>query len=184
MNLFTKLLGPQGVNSSSPATAPTMDATKPGVPLTYVHTERREPHEGPTFLTAPDGQYWDLLPLDVPWQEAPDPIRQSQFWDAGNKIHPQAQMPITSHLDIGVRESIMEDTFQIGKLLGYIYRPMYAGGQQPSVIRANIQEAVPSTYGSQYEVQGIEPAGPFTATGFAVSPNHITPQGSQDGYPY
>lgn len=157
-----------------------LDNTQPIAPLTYVYTQRREPTEGPHFLTAPDSQFQELLPLNIPWQEAPDPIRQSDFYADGNKIHPDAQMRITSHLAIMAKNAVMDDRFQIGKLLGYIHRPMYAGGQQPSVVRANIQEAIPTTYGSQYEVQGVVPTGNVVlATGMSYNPGPST-----DGYPY
>lgn len=166
------------------APPPAMDTTiiqEPGVaPATFVYTLRREPDEGPRFLTTPDSQFQALLPLSVPWQEAPDPVRSSDFYAEGNKIHPEAQMRITSHLAIGAKEAVMENSFRIGKLLGYIHRPMYAGAQAPSVVRANIQEAIPTTYGSQYEVQGVVPAGGITlATGITN-----LPQSHYDGYPY
>lgn len=155
----------------------------PQVPPTYVYTQRREPHMGPSFLMAPDDNSQQMYDLGIAWQEAPDPIRQSDFFADGNKVHPDAQMRITSHLAIGSREAVAEDSFRIGKLLGYIHRPMYAGRQQPSVIRSNIAPAVPTTYGSEYIVQGVQPAGGVeTATGFAVSP--LGTSSSVDGYPY
>jgi hypothetical protein len=139
-------------------------------PLTYVFTQRREPQEGPQFLTAPDSQYQALLPLDIAWQEAPDPIRQSDYYDYGNKIHPDAQMPITSHLAIASWLAVMQDQFQVGKLLGYWHRPMFAGGQLPSIPRTNIQEAMPTTYGAMYEVQPtMQSPGVITPTGFAAN---------------
>jgi hypothetical protein len=171
---------PREESTPPPALDRRLDKTKPIEPITFVYTQRREPTEGPHFLTAPDSQFQALLPLSVPWQEAPDPIRQSNFYAEGNKIHPDAQMRITSHLAIAAKESVMQDRFQIGKLLGYIHRPMYAGGQAPSVVRANIQEAVPTTYGSQYEVQGVVPVGGIT---LATGVTNI-PQSHYDGYPY
>ena len=151
-------------------------------PPLYVYTQRREPHMGPSYLAAPWDNYDRFYDLNIGWHEAPDPIRQSPFYSAGNKVHPTAQMPIVTNLSIGDWESVSEQTFRIGKLLGYIHRPMYAGMQQPSLIRANIQEAIPSTYGSQYEVRGIQPAGGIiTATGFAVPQETSS---STDGYPY
>lgn len=171
---------PSEVTEPPPSLDRRLDYNDPPVPLTYVYTQRREPTEGPRFLTAPDSQFQELLPLNIAWQEAPDPIRQSDYYDYGNKIHPDAQMRITSHLAIDSILAVMEDTFRVGKLLGYIHRPMYAGGQAPSMVRANIQEAIPTTYGSQYEIQGVVPTGGVvTAAGFA------TPvQSSYDGYPY
>lgn len=180
MGLFDFMRGSGGVEPPPPSLDHRLDRSNPPVPLTYVYTERREPHTGPSYITAPDSQFYEVLDLPVAWQEAPDPIRQSDFWADGNKVHPQAHMPIPSNLAIGAKEAVMEDTFHIGKLLGYIHRPMYAGEQQPSVIRANIQEAVPSTYGSQYEVQGVQPAGQVTtATGLSEYPLP-----SIDGDPY
>lgn len=167
------LEAPEEPNPFTQATAP------PGTPPTFVMTERREPHEGPSFITAPDSQRNELYDLNIAWQEAPDPIRASPFYDHGNKVHPDAQMAIQSNLAIGYDESIDEQTFHIGKLLGYIHRPMYAGAQQPSVIRANIAEAFPTTYGSQYAVEGVVPSGPVLASGFSY-----LPESSQDGYPY
>lgn len=150
------------------------------VPPTYVYTQRREPDAGPSFLMAPWDNYDALYDLNIGWQDAPDPIRQSNFYAEGNKIHPTAQMPIVTNIAIGDKESISEQTFRIGKLIGYMKRPMYAGAQQPSVIRANIQEGIPSTYGSQYAVRGIHPASHgFSAPGFILPVTE-----SHDGYPY
>lgn len=150
------------------------------VPPTYVYTQRREPNMGPSFLMAPWDNYDTFYDLNIGWHEAPDPIRQSDFWAAGNKVNPQARMPIVTNLAIGSIESVDEQTFRIGKLIGYMRRPMYAGMQQPSVIRANIQEALPSTYGSQYEVRGVHPANRGVApTGFILPVTE-----SLDGYPY
>lgn len=148
----------------------------PQAPPTYTYALRREPAEGPSFLTAPDSQYSAMQDLGIAWQEAPDPIRQSDFWADGQKIHPQAQMMVNSHLAIGYQESISEQTFRIGKLLGYFPRPMYAGQQKPSIPRSNIQEAQPTTYGSQYQIQEGMPSGPVLASGMLI--------GGNDGYPY
>lgn len=177
MGLFGR---PKEVKNPPPSLDHTLDVNGPGVPPTYVYTQRREPHAGPSMLMAPWDNYEKMYDLNIPWQEAPDPIRQSDFWAAGHKIHPAAQMQIVTNLAIGSREAVMEDTFHIGKLLGYIHRPMYAGQQKPSVIRTNIQEAVPGTYGSMYEVQGVMPSGPVvTATGFTLPTSE-----HNDGYPY
>lgn len=152
-------------------------------PPLYVYTQRREPHMGPSYLMAPWDNYDEFYDLNIGWHEAPDPIRQSPFYAAGNKVNPNARQIIVSNIAIGDKESISEQTFRIGKLIGYIHRPMYAGMQQPSLIRANIQEAIPSTYGSQYEVRGIQPAGGVvTATGFQVIPQQTSSM--DDGYPY
>jgi hypothetical protein len=142
----------------------------PDTPLTYaeVHTETHEPY-GPRRLTAPDSQFNELLPENISWQEAPDPIRQSDFWAAGNKIKPDAHMFIPSMLRIPVIESVMEDTFHVGKLIGYLKVPMHAGAQLPSDIRANIQEASSTSYGALYEIPGVTHAGPaYTTSGFEV----------------
>ena len=142
----------------------------PDTPLTFVDT-RTETHEpyGPRRLTVPDSQFNRLLPENVAWQEAPDPLRQSDFWAHGNKIKPDAHMFIQSNLAIPYHESIDEQTFHIGKLIGYIHRPMHAGGQLPSNIRANIQEPSSTTYGSLYEVPRVTSAGPaYTSSGFEV----------------
>jgi hypothetical protein len=148
------------------------------------YQEREEHLEGPHRLTVPDSQFQELLPLEnIPstnlgnW-EAPDPIRQGPFWAAGDKVKPNAHQRITSHLAIAYEECIDEQTFHIGKIIGYWHRPMHAGGQLPSVIRANIQEAVPTTYGSMYEVSPLvtQPGPAFTSTGFEES--------NYDGYPY
>jgi hypothetical protein len=149
-------------------------------PPTYVYTQRREPHMGPSYLMAPWDNYDAFYDLNIGWHEAPDPIRQSDFYAEGNKIHPTAQMCIVTNLALGSIQAVDEPAFRIGKLLGYFYRPMFEGTQHPSVIRANIQEAIPSTYGSQYEVKGIQPMGGIvTPTGFTV------PLSSErDGYPY
>ena len=142
----------------------------PDTPLSYSYFRPENRFEGPLRLTVPDSQFSAMLPLNIGWHEAPDPIRQSDFWASGNKIHPNAQMMISSQLAIPIKETIMEDTFHIGKLIGYFKKPMYAGGQAPSLIRANIQEARPTTYGSLYEVSPLPTqAGPaYTSSGFEV----------------
>lgn len=150
------------------------------VPPTYVYTQRREPDAGPSFLMAPWDNYDALYDLNIGWQDAPDPIRQSNFYAEGNKIHPTAQMRIPSNIAIGKVEAVDEQTFRVGKLLGYMRRPMYAGLQQPSIPRSNIQEGIPSTYGSQYTVRGT----PSAAAGVAASGFITLPSESHDGYPY
>jgi hypothetical protein len=134
--------------------------------------------QGPSLRTAPDSQFQKLLPENIGWQEAPDPIRQSDFWADGNKIKPDARQRVTSHLSIDSFANWENSTFEIGKLIGYLRVPMHQGGQLPSVIRANIQEAQPITYGSLYEVSPPPTqSGPaYTSTGFTVS--------GLDGYPY
>jgi hypothetical protein len=151
------------------------------VPPLFVYTQRREPPAGPALTMAPDdslGVHYSQL--NIGWQEAPDPIRQSDFWASGNKCSPAAQMRIPSNTAIGSIEAVSEQTFRIGKLLGYMHRPMYAGTQQPWRSRVNIQEAIPTTYGSQfqiYDTQGL--GGPATAAGFVLPTST-----SNDGYPY
>lgn len=148
------------------------------VPPTFVYVQRREPHMGPSYLMAPEDNSQCYYDLNIGWHEAPDPVRQSDFWAANRKINPQARMNVTSHIAIGSIEAVDEQQFRVGKLLGYFYKPMYAGMQQPSVMRSNIREAVPRTYGSQFQA-GVpsQPAPSFTASGFDV-------QNSEDGYPY
>lgn len=142
----------------------------PDTPLTYSYNRAENRLEGPLRLTAPDSQFSASLPLDIAWHEAPDPIRQSDFWAAGNKVNPGARMTITSQLAIPTKETIMEDQFHVGKLIGYFKKPMYAGGQQPSLIRANIREARPTTFGSLYEVSPLvdQPGQAYTSAGFEV----------------
>jgi hypothetical protein len=150
------------------------------VPPTYVYTQRREPHMGPSYLMVPWDNFETMYDLHVYPQDAPDPVRQSDFYAAGNKIHPWAQMQIQTNLALGSIAAVMEDTFHIGKLLGYWHRPMYAGMQKPSIPRSNIQEPVPTTYGSLYEVRPHLPSGILeTATGFAQPVTEFN-----DGYPY
>jgi hypothetical protein len=151
-------------------------------PPTFAYIQREERRSIPAFTAAPAAQYNVLLPELHSWQEAPDPIRQSDFWAAGNKIHAWAHMFIPSSLAIGVKESVMQDTFEIGKLLGYIHagRQQYAGAQQPSILRTNIEPAIPATYGSQYEVRGMSvPGNIMLATGMSYQA-----EGYADGYPY
>lgn len=150
-------------------------------PPLYVYTQRREPHMGPSYLMAPWDNYDVEYELRTGYQEAPDPIRQSEFYAAGNKVKPWAHMPIVTSIAWGSIEAVMQDRFQVGKLLGYVHRPMYAGRQHPSVVRSNIQEALPQTYGSMYSVPASQPmGGPVSATGFIPDPT----SSSVDGYPY
>ena len=151
----------------------------PDTPLTFAYQLRQEnllskPHR----LTAPDSDFQEILPLNINWQEAPDPIRQSDFWAAGNKIKPDAHMSITSDVWFGFGNAPGEETFHIGKLIGYFKTPMHQGGQKPSLIRANIQEPYQTTFGALYEVSPqVQAAGPaFTASGFVAN--------AMDGYPY
>lgn len=128
--------------------------------------QREEFHEGPVFLTAPDGQFNEYLPLWIGWQESPDPIRASDFWAAGRKVNPQARMPISSQLAIGAKEAVMIDEMRIGKLHGRLAVQQYAGGQLPLVHRTNITEPQPITYGSQYTISGTpSPGNVMLATG-------------------
>jgi hypothetical protein len=148
------------------------------VPITFVDTKREEQLDGPLRLTAPDSQFNEYLDEKVFWQESPSAIRQSDFWNAGNKWHPNARMPISSQLAIPYHETISEQTFVVGKLIGYLKAKTWQGGQQPSLIRANIQEPKQTTYGSLYEIspQVTMPGPAYTASGFDLT--------GIDGYPY
>lgn len=148
------------------------------MPIPFVFVQRENRPQGPQYITAPDNQFEALLPLSIGWQEAPDPIRQSPFFAENNKIKPDAHMRVTSHLGLGSWANWEDVTFHIGKLVGYLKTPTYAGAQLPSVYRANIQPGGSTTYGSLYEVPSpsVVAAGPaYTASGF---------QGEFDGYPY
>jgi hypothetical protein len=147
-----------------------------------VRVQRREPHAGISYTTAPDSQSQALYDLNIGWQEAPDPIRQSDFWAANDKIHPAAQQRITSTLSIGSIEAVMQDTFQVGKLLGYLrggYQ-QFAGAQLPLVVRSNIAEGTPTTYGSLYAVDGVPSQGPVVLD----SGMSYWPCSGMDGDPY
>jgi hypothetical protein len=143
----------------------------PDTPLTFVHTSSENRLEGPLRLTVPDSQFQALLPEDVARNDLPDVIRQSDFWADGDKVKPDAHMRITSHLSIPYQETIDNQTFEIGKLIGYLRVRMFQKGQHPSVIRANIQEPAATTYGSLYEVSPTVPQpGPaYTPSGFQVA---------------
>jgi hypothetical protein len=145
---------------------------------TYQYRDEYEPRDSPSFVTAPDSQFNVLLPENIAWQEAPDPIRESDFWDAGHKIKPDAHMWINSHVELGAWQNWEDDTFHIGKLIGYLKVAMHQGGQRPDVIRANIQEPQAITYGSMYEVSPVvtTPGPAYSASGFDIS--------GFDGYPY
>lgn len=149
------------------------------VPVTFTYIEREDHHPGstPSFTAAPASQYDKYLPNTQSWQESPDPIRQSDFWAAGNKVNPWARMLTPSHLAIGSKEAVMQDNFEVGKLLGYLHagKTQYAGAQYPSIPRVNIEPAIPATYGSQYELRSMPyPGGIIMATGMSFD----------DGYPY
>lgn len=149
------------------------------MPTPFAFVQRENRTEGPHFLTAPDSQFQELLPLNVAWQESPEPIHQSPFFAHGRKIKPNARQRITSHLALGAFGNWENVTFHIGKLVAYYKVPTYAGAQLPDVIRANIQPANPTTYGSIYEIPSplVSMAGPaYTSSGFAGSGN--------DGDPY
>jgi hypothetical protein len=165
------------VKTPPPSLDASLDARAPIPAILYAFTQRREPHAGISFTSAPDSQFNELLPETIGWQEAPEPVRFSDFFAEGNKIKPNPSMRITSHLAIGTKESVMQDTFRIGKLQGYYYLPQYAGRQLPWGNRTNIQPPDPTTYGSLYEIQGTpQQAALVTANGFTDQ--------SLDGYPY
>lgn len=148
-------------------------------PPTFWYSEREEHHpQGyPRFNTEPEDSFNRLLPEPIGWQEAPDPIRQSDYWDWGEKIRPSAHMRITENTRL--TEGLWSDEhFHIGKLLGYLYSEMHQGGQKPVDIRGNLQPADPTTFGSLYEVIPMvtTPGAAYTSAGFDFT--------GQDGYPY
>lgn len=174
----------QEVHTSPPSLDHSKDVTRPGVPPTYAYTQRREPHVGAGFLASPDSQYnvyTDNTPerLGVSgWQDAPDPLRQSNFWADGRKIHPHARMPRQSNLNIADILSHMSVVFSAGKLKQHQSVPQFAGTQLPSVQRYNIREGYSSTYGSLYEVD------PATPPPVLVLASGMSYTQSQDGHPY
>src|SRR5216684_3007990 len=101
---------PQEIDTPPPSIAPPPDGpwniggvlSGNRTPPLYVYTQRREPDVGPSFMMAPDDSLGSLFSEEViGWQDAPDPIRQSNFYTAGNKIHPGAQMRIQSNTAFG-----------------------------------------------------------------------------------
>jgi hypothetical protein len=143
----------------------------PDTPLTFSFITPENRLEGPLRLTVPDSQFQALLPENITRNDLPNPLRESDFYADGQKIKPDAHMRITSHLSIPYQEAIDNQTFEIGKLIGYLRVRMFQKGQHPSLIRANIQEPAATTYGSLYEISPVvTQSGPaYTAAGFEVN---------------
>lgn len=156
----------------------------PTTPLTYVEVFREEhnPQGWPRFVAEPEDNFNRLITFGdkIPWESPTflDPLRFSDYYADGKKIHPVAQMRITENTALGSYNSNSDEEFKIGKLLGYLYAAMHQGGQRPIDIRGNLQEATPTTFGSLYEVSPtiVTPGPAYTSAGFDL--------GGIDGYPY
>lgn len=156
------------VDSPPPSLDHTLDTHAPIIPPTYVYTQRQVPKPAANrrYFGLPadneDAAYWrknSVRSLGVSdWQDAPDPVRQSNFVAAGNKIHPFGGTITPLHTALW-KDLIMQDTFMVGKIVGFWRPQMYAGRQLPSVTRRNIKEAQATTFGSQYVISGNPPVG-------------------------
>lgn len=113
---------------------------------------RREPPTQPTYYSESRNE---RPALAIVPQGAPDPIRQSNFWPVGKPPQmAQSHMPIAVHFNIAGRQSVMEDSFIIGKVPGVLVTSIGAGGgrQRPWTERSNISRAAPVTYGERMSV--------------------------------
>lgn len=163
----------------------TLDVFAPPVPPTYTYLERALPrplanlvYSGYPDSNAENAEWMKNDPNGLgvsEWQDAPDPVRQSNFFMAGRKIHPFAGDITPLHTALW-KALIMHDGFAAGKVHQHWRPQMYAGMQLPSDVRRNINPGQAVTFGSQY-VQGGEPLlGPVQlASGLT---------GTLDGDPY
>ncbi|MGA2655836.1 MAG: hypothetical protein ABSF18_07690 [Gammaproteobacteria bacterium] len=177
--------GRAGPPPPSPTLDPSLDVTGPAVPPTFVFTlrERPKPLANLTYSGYPAsnegaGEWTANDPNGIgvsAWQDSPDPVRQSNFWNWGNKIHPAAGDITPLHTALW-KSLIMQDSFMVGKVVNFWRPQMYAGAQLTSDIRRNITPGQAATFGSQYEVAGIGTPQPVVlSSGLS---------GSMDGDPY
>jgi hypothetical protein len=91
--------------------------------------------------------------LPTSYQEAPDPLKFSDFYPNGNKIRPWAHVRVPAYLAISEWESIADDTFKSGKLaaLGHVV-PQFYGLQNPIDFQPLIPESEYTTYGATHAI--------------------------------
>jgi len=145
-----------------------LDVNDPHAPPTYVFTLRERPkplanlhYSGYPASNQSAGRWLqnNYEAIGRPgWQDAPDPVRQSNFVAEGRKIHPFGGDITPLHTALW-KSLIMRDAFGAGKLVQFWRPQMYSGTQLPSARRINIGPGQATTFGSQYTVSGE----PFTA---------------------
>lgn len=184
---------PSETRTPPPSLNQQLDANRPVAPPTYVYAQREE-------LGTPQREFWgtpednrgaghrqDVAPeiLGVSgYQDAPDPVRQSVFFGAGNKAHPHAWIIRPSHLALW-KALISRDSYGTAPKRFIPWNvQQFSGMQLPSDIRSNIDEGTPTTYGSLYSV-GAPPSPPGIGVPVMMPSGFVsTTTAAADGHPY
>lgn len=126
------------------------------IPASFAYTKTEEQQQRQNLFMPPAFETNALEMLSTSYQDAPDPIRQSDFYAAGNKIRPWAHNRVANagYLAIAEIEGVADDEFKTGKLSseGYHVVPQYVLSQNPIDFLPLIPEGQYTTYGAQNEL--------------------------------
>jgi hypothetical protein len=142
-------------------------------PPTFIDIRRREPNMGREY----DGPNISLAdaPLVYDPHGAPDPIRQSAYWDTGKAPGTRwSRVPVALHFAIPSILGVMRDDFAAGKVRAQFLTFMQngLGGQLAWTERPNIDPGSSQPYGNLTGVFGSGDA--YGAGGRVVAANGLT----------
>lgn len=145
----------EGVRPAEPVYPPGPENWHHEVLPGFAFTPKDEHEQRQNRTLPPAYDYNAPQELQTSYQDAPDPIRQSDFFANGNKIRPWAHVRVPSYLAISEIESVSDDEFLYGKIssFGHHIVPQYHGGQNPIDFSPLIPEAEFTTYGAMNELQ-------------------------------
>jgi hypothetical protein len=141
-------------------------------PPTFVQVFRREPNDGRDYGGPNVVDPAERLVYDP--HGAPDPIRQSAYWNVGKAPGEMwSHVPVALHLNIRNIHAVMRDDFAAGKVRAQFLTLMRngMGGQSPWTERPNIDRGDSAPYGNMTGVQG--PPQPAYSTPGMVSANGL-----------
>lgn len=150
-HMFRNKRQAEGKRPSEPMYPPGPENWAHELPPSFAFVSKDEHEQRQNRTLPPAYDYNERQDLDIAYQDAPDPIKQSDFYANGNKIRATANVRVPAYLAISEWESIADDDFEFktGKLaaVGHLV-PQYAGEQLPIDVSPLIPEAEYTTYGN------------------------------------
>jgi hypothetical protein len=153
-HMFRNKYQKEGRNPPQPYYPPGPEGWEEDILPGFAYTGRESHEQRLNRFVPPAYDYNAPQELPTSYQEAPDPLKQSDFYANGAKIRPWAHVRVPSYLAIAEIEAVSDDEFKSGKLSseGSHYIPQHALTQLPIDITPLIPEADFTTFGATNEL--------------------------------
>lgn len=153
-HMFRNRRQKEGVRPSEPVHPPGPENWHNDIIPGFAFTPKEEHEQRQNRTLPPAYDYNAPQELPTAYQDAPDPIKQSDFYANGDKIRPWAHVRVPAYLAIPEIEAVSDDEFKFGKIssFGHHVVPQYHGEQNPIDFSPLIPEVEYSTYGSMNEL--------------------------------